>query len=443
MSSNSTSPKLTSGSIYKHLVRLSIPAAMGMVFNTLYNLTDFWFAGLLSDNALAGVSIAGSVFFILLAIGIGLQTGTSAVIAPEIGAGDETGVAGWVDQAFGLSLLFSVVTMLLGWFLAEELVLFLGAEPHISPLANQYLQITLVGSVAFILTFMAAGALMAMGDTVSNRNVLVVGFFANFLLNPLFTFVLDFGVRGLALATVVIKVASALYLFRVLAIKTGRWVKPAFDLSRIGTLLKQVLPASLNMLMVIVGGFISVAYIGRFGSDHIAGYAVGLRLEQVLLLPALGLNAAVMAISGQNFGAGQYARVNETYIKGLIVGLGMAAVSIPIMVFLSPTLMGVFTQSETIKNTGAAYLKIDAIAFYAYVVLFLSVAMLQSIKQPLFPMMLGIARQLVVPASINYLLIVVLGYPMLSIFYTIISVVVLSALVSHWYTRRVLGALQP
>ncbi len=443
MSSNRTSAKLTSGSIYKHLIRLSIPAAMGMVFNTLYNLTDFWFAGLLSDNALAGVSIAGSVFFILLAIGIGLQTGTSAVIAPEIGAGDETGVAGWVDQAFGLSLLFSAVTMLLGWLLADKLVLFLGAEPHIAPLANQYLQITLIGSVAFILTFMAAGALMAMGDTVSNRNVLMVGFFANFLLNPLFTFVLDFGVRGLALATVVIKVASALYLFRVLAIKTGRWVKPAFKLSKIVMLLRQVLPASLNMLMVIVGGFISVAYIGRFGSDHIAGYAVGLRLEQVLLLPALGLNAAVMAISGQNFGAGQYDRVMETYIKGLIVGLGMAAVSIPIMVFLSPTLMGVFTQSETIKETGAAYLKIDAIAFYAYVVLFLSVALLQSIKQPLFPMILGIARQLVVPASINYLLIVVFGYPMLSIFYTIISVVVLSALVSHWYTRRVLGALQP
>jgi len=443
MGNSNTNSKLTSGSIYRHLIRLSIPAAMGMVFNTLYNLTDFWFAGLLSDNALAGVSIAGSVFFILLAIGMGLQTGTSAVIAPEIGAGDETGVAGWVDQAFGLSLLFSIVIMLLGWLLADKLVLFLGAESHIAPLANQYLQITLAGSGAFILTFMAAGALMAMGDTVSNRNVLMVGFFANFLLNPLFTFVLDFGVRGLALATVVIKVASALYLFRVLAIKTGRWVKPAFDMSKIFMLLKQVLPASLNMLTVIIGGFISVAYIGRFGSEHIAGYAVGLRLEQVLLLPALGLNAAVMAISGQNFGARQYDRVLETYIKGLTVGLAMAAVSIPVMVFLSPMLMGIFTQSELIKNTGASYLKIDAIAFYAYVVLFLSVAILQSIKQPMFPMVIGIARQLVIPASINYLLIVVLGYPMLSIFYTIVSIVVFSAFVSHWYTKRVVAALNP
>lgn len=432
---------LTSGSIYQHLVRLSIPAAMGMIFNTLYNLTDFWFAGLLSDNALAGVSIAGSVFFILLAIGIGMQTGTSAVMAPEIGAGNLSNVGGWVDQAFGLSIVFSLITMLLGWLFAGKLVLFLGAEPHIAPLANQYLGITLAGSAAFILSFMAAGALMAMGDTVSNRNVLMVGFFANFLLNPLFTFVLDLGVRGLALATVVIKIASAIYLFRVLAIKTGHWVRPSFNFAKWATLLKQVMPASMNMLTIILGGFISMSYVGRFGSDHIAGYAVGLRIEQVLLLPALGLNTAVMAIAGQNFGARNFDRVRETYLKGLTIGLGMAAVSIPIMVFLSPALMGVFTQSEEIKNTGAAYLKIDAIAFYAYVVLFLSVALLQSIKRPLFPMVLGIARQLVVPAGINYILIVMLGYPMLSVFYTIISAVVVSALVSNWYTRKVLNTL--
>jgi len=119
-----TSPtkSLTSGSIYQHLIRLSIPAAMGMIFNTLYNLTDFWFAGLLSDDSLAGVSIAGSVFFILLAIGIGIQTGTSAVIAPEIGAGDDTNVVHWVDQAFTLGVIFSAITMLLGWLFAETLV---------------------------------------------------------------------------------------------------------------------------------------------------------------------------------------------------------------------------------------------------------------------------------------------------------------------------------
>ncbi len=438
---NQADNQLTNGSIYKHLARLSVPAAMGMIFNTLYNLTDFWFAGLLHDDALAGVSIAGSVFFILLAIGIGVQTGASAVIAPEVGAGREDQVGTWVDQAFGVCIVFSVITMLLGWLYADTLVNFLGAEAHIAPLANEYLDITLAGTVTFVLSFMAAGALMALGDTKSNRNVLVVGFFANFALNPLLTFGLGLGVTGLALATVIIKAASALYLFWIIRHRVGQWARPAFNIQRWITLLRQILPASMNMLTIILGGFISISYIGRFGSEHIAGYAVGLRLEQVLLLPALGLNTAVMAIAGQNYGAGLNDRVQEAYFKGLKIGLIMAAVSIPIMFFLSPAMMGFFTDNDTIKGTGAAYLKVDALAFYAYVVLFLSVAVLQAIQRPLFPMLLGIARQLLVPAIINYVLIVLWGYPMLWIFYTIISVVIIAAFIANWYTRKTLKSI--
>ena len=188
------------------------------------------------------------------------------------------------------------------------------------------------------------------------------------------------------------------------------------------------------MLSVILGGFISVALIGRFGSQHIAGYSIGLRLEQLLLLPALGMNSAVMAIAGQNFGAGNAERVRQTYSESLKIGLAMAAISIPVMVFLSPQMMTLFTDSSTIVATGTAYLRIDAVAFYAYVVLFLTTATLQAIKQPLFPMVLGLARHLLVPVSINVLLIVYFDFPMLSVFYTLIGVVLVSAISAHLFT---------
>lgn len=439
MSTDTT--KLTSGSVTGHLIRLSIPASMGMIFNTLYNLSDFWFAGLLSDEALAGVSIAGSVFFLVLALGIGIQAGSSAIIAPEVGNDNQEAVADWTDQVFGLALVLSLIISVLGMIIAEPLVRFLGAETHIAPLSMEYVSITLLGAFTFVLSFAAAGVLMAMGDTKSNRNALAIGFFANLALNPFLTFTLKLGVTGLALATVIIKLASAIYLFYVISQRTGRWSTPKLSLGKIAALLKQVMPASFNFLTIILGGFITVSLIGRFGSDHIAGYSVGLRLEQVLLLPALGLNTAVMAIAGQNFGAGNMDRVGETYKRGLQIGLAMAAVSIPIMLFLSPQLMGFFTDSENIKNTGATYLRIDAIAFYAYVVLFLSTASLQAVKQPFFPMYLGIARQLVLPALINYLLIVHFGMPMVSVFVTIICVVVCAALFAHWYTTRQLNKL--
>lgn len=414
---------------------------MGMIFNTLYNLSDFWFAGKLSDDALAGVSIAGSVFFLILAIGIGIQMGASAVIAPQVGQDNTERVKDLVDQVFGLSLALSFVVTIVGWIFAEPLVKFLGAEASIAPLSLEYVSITFTGAFSFVLSFAAAGALMAMGDTASNRNALAVGFVANLILNPVLTFGLHLGVTGLALATVIIKLASATYLFWVLSKRLGHWSRPKFALTSWLELIKQVLPASFNMLTIIVGGFMTVSLIGRFGSEHVAGYAVGLRLEQVLLLPVLGLNTAVMAISGQNFGAGHGNRVRETYRSALGIGLAMATISIPIMIFLSPALMKFFTNDEAIIETGTAYLRIDAIAFYAYAVLFLTTGILQSLKQPYFPMFLGIARQLVIPFSINYALIVWFDFPMVSIFYTFIGVVIIASVIAHWYTSKRLKSL--
>lgn len=432
---------LTTGPIGSHLLALAVPAAMGMIFNTLYNLTDFWFAGKLSDNALAGVSIAGSVFFLILSGSFGMQTGTTAIIATEVGKGNTESVISWLDQATGLGLMLSVLCLTLGLIFADPLITFLGAEPQVLPFAKNYIVIVLWGCFAFVLSGVAAGALMALGDTVSNRNALAAGLLANFILNPILIFGLKLNVAGLAIATVVIKLGTTVYLYYVLKKQLGRWARPAFKLRDWTDLLRQVAPASFNMLTVILGGFITVAFIGRFGSQNVAGYAVGLRLEQLLLLPALGLNTAVMAMVGQNFGANKIDRIQETYKKALLTGLGIAVFSIPIMIFLSPTLLGFFSTNSEMIKTGTTYLRIDALAFFAYVVLFVSVASLQAVKKPMFPMYLGIARQLVLPASANYLLIVVFDLPMIWLFISIVTIVVLSAIFSHWYTWRQLRKL--
>ena len=154
---------LTQGPVSGHLIVMAIPAAMGMIFNTLYNLTDFWFAGKLSDDALAGVSIAGSVFFLILSGSIGMQTGTTAMVATEVGRGNTDSVANWIDQATGLGLVLSAACLLLGLWVADPLIRFLGAEAHVFPYAKTYVLIVLWGCFAFILSGVAAGALMALG----------------------------------------------------------------------------------------------------------------------------------------------------------------------------------------------------------------------------------------------------------------------------------------
>ncbi|HHL32579.1 MAG TPA: MATE family efflux transporter, partial [Oceanospirillales bacterium] len=105
---------LTQGPIKSHLIKLAIPASLGMMFDTLYNLTDNWFAGMISDNALVGLSIASIVFLLLIAITVGLQSGTSAMVAPDFANKNQPQVRSWIANSLGIGLLMSVVIVLLG-----------------------------------------------------------------------------------------------------------------------------------------------------------------------------------------------------------------------------------------------------------------------------------------------------------------------------------------
>lgn len=433
--------ELKSGSLYPQLIKLAAPAALGMMFNTLYNLTDTWFAGQISDQALAALSIASLIFFLTISIGNGMRSGTSAMVAPDVGDDKKDEVLAWVNNAVGMALVSAAVVFALAYAFGPMLLSYLASQQAVADLAWQYLSVILFCNVVFALNSVAAGVLVGHGDTVTYRNVLMVGFFVNLGLNPLFIFVFDFGIAGLAWATIIIKVASALYLIHAVKNTTSHWPRPAFKWSRWRQLFAQIAPASLNMIIIILGSFVIIKFVGEFGDDAVAGYSVGLRIEQVLLLPALGLNAAMLALGGQNFGVDQYQRVKDAYHKALKLGVVVTVVMVPVMVFASPWLVNSFSETQSVATVGISYMRIDAIAFFAYVVLFISVGTLQSIKQPNFPMILGIFRQILVPVGIYYLLVMYWDFGVNSLFYALVGVVTISAVILYLYTNKQLKKL--
>ncbi len=153
------------------------------------------------------------------------------MVSTEIGLKNPLNLKRILRNTVGLSLLFSVGIVFLGLIFAKDAIGFLSHQDNVSELAWDYIHILILGNVAFSLSSVAAGALIALGDTASNRNALIVGFFANLLLNPFLTFVLNMGVAGLAWATLIIKLASALYLFIILCKKLGYTPMPSVDKS--------------------------------------------------------------------------------------------------------------------------------------------------------------------------------------------------------------------
>jgi len=247
--------------------------------------------------------------------------------------------------------------------------------------------------------------LHADGDTKTYRNVLILSFFLNILLNPLFIFGFGpmpaFGVSGIAIATVVAQSIGLIIVF-LKASKSQRIENISLndfklDLKLLTNLFFQSAPISAALLLISVGNFIILSYIGIFGEFATAGYGSAARFEQILLLPVLGLNTAIISIIGQNFGSKNYSRVKESYFKAVVYGFTLMIISGFIIFVSAGKIVSIFSDNQEVISYGSLYLKISALIFPAYPIFFISNGFFMAIKKSSYSMYLNIIRNVILP----------------------------------------------
>jgi putative MATE family efflux protein len=251
-------------------------------------------------------------------------------------------------------------------------------------------------------------SLSAQGDTKSYRNVLIFSFFLNIILNPIlisgkissFQIIPPLGIEGIAYATIISQFVGIFYLFiKLKKTKIYKYVRltiiPNFII--ISNILSQGIPASIGMMMIAVGSYILIYFVGIFGVEAIAGYTAAGRYEQLFFLPLLGLSTATVSIVGQNFGAQQYERVFETYKKGIKIGLIILSILGLILFLTSEIAMSLFTNNENVKKYGSDYLKISALMFPAFPFFFIGNATFQGLKKAIIVMYMAILRFVLIP----------------------------------------------
>lgn len=430
--------------------RLAVPASVGFFFNTMFNVVDTYFAGLISTQALAGLSLSFPVFFILLAISAGIANGATALVANSLGAGDRAMAVRYSAQACLLGAGLGLGIALLGPAIVPWLLKSLGAKGGGLEAAEAYLGMILAGGPFFVLQMALNSPLQAQGDTRTHRNVLVAGCLLNAVLDPWLMLggwgLPPMGVRGIALATVVVQALGCLYLARaclrtpLIAGVGAADFRP--DLRALGELLKQGLPSSLNMMTVALGVFVITWHVARFGEAAVAAYGVATRVEQIVLLPAIGLNISTLAIAGQNNGAKLFGRVREVWLWSLKVTLSMMAVGGLAIWPLATPLMRLFTSSPEVVEIGAAYLRVAALTFGAYVILYQTVNMLQGLRRPFYAIWLGLYRQILAPIAVFQVLAVWLGWREAGVWWGIFAVTWSAALFTAWHGGRVLAAVE-
>ena len=425
----SQSYKLTKDPIWYLLRKVTIPASVGSLFQTFYNLVDTWFAGKISAEAIGAIAKSFPIYFTIIAVGVGIGAATNTLIGNSIGEKKEREASLYIAQSLIFSCVISVFVTLFGLNASNFLLKVMGSNFDGIILTRKYLDIIFYGTFIVLIQISLNGTLNAQGDTKSYRNVLIFSFFLNIILNPLFIWgygiIPGFGISGLAIATIISQLIGTIYLaYKVNNCKIREFLKLKCFIPKLRflkSLTSQSVPVMFSMLFIGVGIFNILYFIGQFGDLATAGYGAALRIEQVILLPVIGLNTAVLSIGGQNFGARAYDRIRELYKKALVFGSFFMASAGVILFFGAEFFVSLFTNNlEAIKH-GTIYLKIAALIGPIYPVFFITTALFQAVKKPLFSLYMSILRLTAFPFLSLWYVINVRGGDYKDIFYTVMA----------------------
>lgn len=393
---------LTRGPIPKHFWALAIPAAVGMLFNTLYNVVDVYFAGLVSTAAQAGMSLGFQILALGLAFGVGLGAAMGALVGNALGSGDTRMARRLCAQGISFGLIGSVSIALAGLWYGPRLIQMVSTPGDYQDVGIQYYQLLTLAIPGFLMAFGLNGILQAHGDGRSMQRALIAAFFANIALNPLLMFGIPgvwggMGFAGLAISTVISQTSVMLYLLRqVLRLDTME--NSAFrhfvpDWPRYADITWQVVPTGFAFLLMILAGIVVQFALKDFGEHAVAGYGIAIRLEQLVILPLMGLSSALLPIAAQNLGAGNHDRVREAMFYCWKAGAVLAVLAGPFLWFFGGTVVGTFTDDAEVIRVGRDYLRVASFMLYIYLIHFSITSFLQAMKRPVWSLWISLYRQ--------------------------------------------------
>ena len=391
--------------------KLAIPASVGTLFQTLYNIVDTFYSGLISPEALSALSKSFPIYFIIVATSIGVTVGGTSLIGNSIGEKNEKNALYYFTHIIIYGLLISVFITFIGLYFSEKVFNLMGSTQEITNLGLQYTNIMFYGSFLFFLVVSLNSLLHAEGDTKTYRNVLILSFLLNIILNPIlifgFLFIPAMGMMGIGLSTIIAQlIAFLIILFKVL--QNPRVKKITIEYFNVKfTFLKNIFFQSMPISIAICGYAVAATfiftYVGQTSELAVAGYGAATRIEQVVLLPILGINTAIISIIAQNFGANNFDRVKETYFVSIKYGLILMVFS-GILVYLTADIVPrFFSSNEVVLEYGRRYLKIAAFILPAYPIFFLSNGFFMGLKKSNYAMVNNMMRNVLVPICVFYL----------------------------------------
>ncbi|MFP4557586.1 MAG: MATE family efflux transporter [Bacteroidales bacterium] len=382
---------LTTGNVAKQIFRFALPMLLGSLFHQLYNIVDSIIVGkYLGKEALASVGASFPIIFTIVALVIGIGSGASVVISQYFGAKDEENVKKAVDTLNIFLLVMGIVISVVGVFISRWIFTILQLPEELMDSAVSYLNIFLMGMVAFFGFNSITSILRGVGDSRNPLYYLIIATLLNISLDLLFVLVFKWGIKGVAWASVIAQLVA--FVIAVIHInKHHSIIRIAiwgitFDWKIFVQSIRIGLPTGLQHTFVALGMMALMGIVNTFGTNVIAGFTAASRIDSMASLPAMTLSAALSVFVGQNLGANKFSRI----VKGLKLSLIFASIISVTMtvvaVFWAVPLMKIFTNDEAVIAIGQEYLIIVSLFYLLFSTMFIFNGLLRGAGATLIPM---------------------------------------------------------
>lgn len=423
---------------------LAIPASTGIIFNTFYNVVDTFYAGLLSTEAVAALSMSFFLYFMIIGVGYGFGSALTALIGNFLGRDKEKLASFYAHKGVFFIFTIGVLMGIIGYIGAESLLKAAGAKESYLPLSLEYINTILFATPFFTTAHGLNAILISKGDTKSYRNTFIVGFFANLALNPLFIFgigsIEGMGFAGIATSTICVQIGSVIYLaykaFKTKLLYSTKFYMYAPKPSVYKNIFIQGIPPSLNMLTMSLGSVVTIYFVATYGTEAVAGYGIAFRVEQIMLLPALGISSAVLTLVSNNYGAKLMDRVRETVKLALFYGGVISLLGIVFGYTVASWIVAQFDNNPLVIENAMTYLYIEVFIFFGYVILFVCVSTLQGIKKPNVIFYVGLYRQIIAKVVIFGAIVWWLELSYVAMWYGLFFIIYSAAIFMGWHTKR-------
>lgn len=442
---------LTKGSIRKQLWDLSWPMMLTMFFYTLYNLVDSYWVGKISSEAFAAVGLSQISLFVMISLGFGITVGSGVIMAMHIGAKEKDDAERVLGQSFVLSAILAAIFTLLSLTFKEEFLTLSGATGTIFEPALGYFTIVSAGSVLLFLMMAVMLAYNSQGDTTTLTKLFALSTVINIILDPILIFgwygFPELGIKGAAYATLISQFIFVGVAVRSLSSESRmirfKFKNLGFQWESVKRVLNIGFPAALTQVIFPIGLAIVANIISMtFAEEGAIAFNVGFRIEFFAFLPAAGFGMGVMALMGQNMGAGNKERTIESFNKAIkytflsATGLGVVAA-----LFAEPIIY-VFTQNEQAVEYARGYIYSVTLSYGFLATLMVEANSFQSINKSWPGFWLFLLRVFIIIIPLCYIFTQVYHYSIESIWTAVIIGNVISCVAGYIWIKRELGKIE-